>query len=68
MTIIDDSSDCEDQGFSALSAGCLKFECQEWIGDKLIHPQLVKRMIHPYGHLEWVCPKCGGCYGSVENE
>lgn len=62
MQEIELENDCEEQGFSRLSDGCLKWECQTWgIGaTKPTHPQLVERDGY------WVCPKCGASYGSVE--
>lgn len=52
--------DC-DQGYSLLSDGCLRFECQTWEpgAHKPTHPQLIQR------NGWWVCPKCGGSYGAI---
>lgn len=57
-------NDCEDQGFSLLSEGCLKFECQTWRrgATRPDHPQLVKR------NGFWVCPRCGASYGETTAE
>lgn len=62
--IIDDSTDCEDQGFTNLDEGCLRWECQTWDADTAIHPQFVKK--EKNGHVYWVCPKCNGYYGEVD--
>lgn len=60
-------NDCEDQGFSRISDGCLKFECQTWKGignnAKPVHPALVK--VERYGKWWWTCPKCQGSYGEA---
>lgn len=63
--IIDD--DCEDQGFSRIEDGCLRFECQTWEPDatKPTHPKLEKQ--ERYGLMLWICPKCGSSYGEVAN-
>lgn len=60
-TVMIADNDCEDQGYSLLSDGCLRWECQMWEPgkDRPTHPQLVKR-----GGF-WVCPKCGGSYGEI---
>lgn len=58
-------NDCEDQGFSLLSEGCLRFECQTWEpgAKKPTHPQLVK--VRKNGGIWWCCPKCEASYGAV---
>lgn len=56
-------TDCEDQGFSRISDGCLLFKCQTWRRDKLVRTNLVK--VERYGKLWWTCPKCQGSYGEV---
>lgn len=58
-------NDCEDQGYSLISDGCLKFECQTWepCAKKPTHPKLVKYA--RYGRLWWTCPKCNGNYGDA---
>lgn len=68
-------NDCEDQGFSRISDGCLKFECQTWqgIGNRArpVHPKFIKQRspsnasLPGGGPLYWVCSKCGGYYGEV---
>lgn len=49
--------DCEDQGFSNIEQGCLRWECQTWDGDTPVHPKLFKN-----DRGFWTCPKCGGNY------
>jgi hypothetical protein len=51
-----------DQGFSALSEGCLRWECQTWErgATKPTHPTL--EVVNGF----WCCPKCGGSYGAAE--
>lgn len=56
-------TDCEDQGFSRISDGCLKFECQRWRNNKPTHPRLIK--VRRYGTQWWTCPRCKGSYGEV---
>ncbi len=60
-----DWHDCEDQGFSRLSDGCLRTECQTWEpgATRPTHPQLVAVTRH--GGTWWCCPKCHGSYGEV---
>lgn len=61
-------NDCEDQGFSRISDGCLLFKCQTWKGlgnsAKPVHPKLEKR--ERLGKWWWTCPKCGGSYGEAK--
>ena len=69
-------NDCEDQGFSNISEGCLNFKCQTWSGygnnAKPVHPKLIQQKspsnasLKGGGPLYWVCPKCGSYYGEVQ--
>jgi hypothetical protein len=66
---------CEDQGFSPISAGCLRWKCQTWERrngkDVVVHPQFIKQKspsnasLRDGGPWYWVCPKCNGYYGEV---
>ena len=54
-----EEDDCEDQGFSRIEDGCLRWECQTWEpgATKPTHPELFKN-----DEGFWTCPKCGGNY------
>lgn len=61
-------NDIEEQGYSLISDGCTRFECQEWdrLNEVVIRPKLVKeRGIGRGAPYYWVCPKCHGSYGEV---
>ena len=62
-TIIDDSADCEDQGFSAIEDGC-QVCVIGFAHGRAIHPKFIKE--RRYGTLFWKCPVCGGSFGEVE--
>jgi hypothetical protein len=67
-------NDCEDQGFSLISDGCLS--CVVWVGlgnrAKPTHPQFIQQRspsnasLPDGGPLYYVCPKCKGYYGEVQ--
>ncbi len=61
-------NDCEDQGFSNLAQGCLRWECGVWRHvkgkDILIHPAFVIEKRN--GHQYWQCPMCKGNYGEIK--
>ena len=56
-------NDCEDQGFSLIEDGCLRFQCQTWDGNKPAHPKLVK--VRHHGKTWWECPTCHYSYGEA---
>lgn len=58
-------TDCEDQGFSLLSDGCLAC-LPEFVNDKPVYPALVKRNVN--GRWYWYCPRQNshGSYGEVQ--
>jgi hypothetical protein len=57
-------TDCEDQGFSLLSDGCLACLPSFPDGKKSVYPALVKRQVN--GTWWWYCPNGHGSYGAVE--
>lgn len=56
-------TDCEDQGFSRLSDGCLACLPTFPDGKKAVYPKLVKREVN--GSWWWYCPNGHGSYGAA---
>ena len=61
VEVIDDSADCEDQGFSSISEGC-RVCMPTFVDDKPVYPRIVAR------GKWWLCEKCGGSYGPIIGE
>lgn len=61
MTAVEEDGD--DVGYTRISDGCFRFECQTWDRGKPVRPQLVRR--RQGGGLFWCCPKCDYSYGPV---
>lgn len=55
--------DCENQGYTLISDGCLKNQCAVWLpgGQKPERPKLIK--VKRNGGEFWICPVCDASYG-----
>lgn len=61
LNMIED--DCEDQGYSLISDGCTQCMTDEVIIKHGVEWRKPTALVAKNGL--WVCPSCGGCYGTV---